>query len=320
MRKTAVVMALCGLALIAAVGTNPRYLEELCIGGGLGDAADGGADFEADGDILTDGDIVTKGDVSAGEDGASNHNVSVTAGTGNDAALDLFESDANHGGAVLFDGGTDTLRIGTRDGSASVVDALQIEQGSSNVAIAGDVAVNGGDVTSSASILTLKPSGGGFVDVVGGPGKLRIFREAAADTSLDFYMWNAANSSKVFGEIFCVVADSTTGSEDGRFSLCLTENGTMRYNRFVVNSAGDGTFVGDVMVDGGSISVGVDTSVRGTLAAWDGAGGNAPGCIKLASPNGTVWYVFVEDDGTVKVNGTLPTQNSDGTSVGDQTD
>ena len=45
------------LGLLFAAAPNPRYLEELAIGGGFGDAADGGAIFERDGDILTDGKI-----------------------------------------------------------------------------------------------------------------------------------------------------------------------------------------------------------------------------------------------------------------------
>ncbi len=55
------VIAGCALVLAGAVvlgiGANPRYLEELRTGGGYGDSVDGGADFEADGDILTDGHI-----------------------------------------------------------------------------------------------------------------------------------------------------------------------------------------------------------------------------------------------------------------------
>jgi len=52
-------MVWCALVLagtvVLGIGANPRYIEELCTGGGYGDSADGGADFEADGDILTDG-------------------------------------------------------------------------------------------------------------------------------------------------------------------------------------------------------------------------------------------------------------------------
>lgn len=50
---------LAGLAALSlgAVGSYPARFEELIIGGGSGDTADGGADFEKTGDIVTTGDI-----------------------------------------------------------------------------------------------------------------------------------------------------------------------------------------------------------------------------------------------------------------------
>lgn len=67
-------------------------------------------------------------------------------------------------------------------------------------------------------------------------------------------------------------------------------------------------------------AAGIDGTDRGVLTLWDGAGGNTPGYIKIHSPNGTAWYLFVEDDGTLKINNAVPTQNSDGSAVGGQTD
>jgi hypothetical protein len=69
-----------------------------------------------------------------------------------------------------------------------------------------------------------------------------------------------------------------------------------------------------------SLVSGADGATQGTLTLWDGAGGNTPGYILLYSPNGTANYFFAEDDGTLKRHTSAPTQNSDGTAVGDQTD
>jgi len=69
----------------------------------------------------------------------------------------------------------------------------------------------------------------------------------------------------------------------------------------------------------GAASFGVDGSKQGLLTLWDGSGGDKPGYIKIHSPNGTAWYLFVEDDGTLKIHNAVPTQNSDGTVVGTQT-
>ena len=52
--------------------------------------------------------------------------------------------------------------------------------------------------------------------------------------------------------------------------------------------------------------IGVNSSVQGKLALWDGGGGNTPAYIKLHSPNGTGHYLFTEDDGTIKVHNAAP--------------
>jgi len=57
----AVFLLAASLAALA-MGAAPRYIEELRIGGGYGDSADGGADFERDGDILTDGTLSIGGE------------------------------------------------------------------------------------------------------------------------------------------------------------------------------------------------------------------------------------------------------------------
>ena len=77
-------------------------------------------------------------------------------------------------------------------------------------------------------------------------------------------------------------------------------------------AAADITMLRDVVI-------GEDTTTQGTLTLWDG-GGTTPGYIKIASPNGTVWYLFIEDDGTLKYSSGVPDDITDGDAVGDQTD
>jgi len=69
---------------------------------------------------------------------------------------------------------------------------------------------------------------------------------------------------------------------------------------------------------GGNVSLGTHGATQGTLTLNDGSGGNKPGYMVLYSPNGTPHYLFVEDDGTVKIHTGAPTQNSDGAVVGSQ--
>ena len=44
-----------------------------------------------------------------------------------------------------------------------------------------------------------------------------------------------------------------------------------------------------------------------------------PGYLHLKSLDGTDYYLFVEDDGTLKIHTAVPTQNSDGSEIGTQT-
>jgi hypothetical protein len=50
-------LALVVVGLVAAVGDDPRLLEELRIGGGQGEAADGGLDIDRQGNLKTDGGV-----------------------------------------------------------------------------------------------------------------------------------------------------------------------------------------------------------------------------------------------------------------------
>ena len=60
------------------------------------------------------------------------------------------------------------------------------------------------------------------------------------------------------------------------------------------------------------------STTRGDINLFAGSGGSAPGVICMYSADGTAWFLFVEDDGTVKIHNALPTQNSDGSAVGGQ--
>jgi hypothetical protein len=74
----------------------------------------------------------------------------------------------------------------------------------------------------------------------------------------------------------------------------------------------------DISIVGGDVNVGVAGSTRGVLTLTRGAGGIAPSCIKMQSVGGSMWYLFVEDDGTLKVHTALPTSNANGAEVGSQ--
>ena len=88
MRKRMVALSVCAV-LALAVGSSPRYLEELRIGGGYGEPVDGGADLEADGDIWSDGAIRAVGSntetLTAGVSGSHRGVVTAWHGAGGSA-------------------------------------------------------------------------------------------------------------------------------------------------------------------------------------------------------------------------------------------
>ncbi|MFC1736235.1 hypothetical protein ACFL1X_08960, partial [Candidatus Hydrogenedentota bacterium] len=57
MRTVQIFLCCAALFCLTGIGAAPRKIEELQVGGGYGDSADGGVDIESDGDLKTDGDV-----------------------------------------------------------------------------------------------------------------------------------------------------------------------------------------------------------------------------------------------------------------------
>lgn len=64
--------------------------------------------------------------------------------------------------------------------------------------------------------------------------------------------------------------------------------------------------------------IGYEGFTRGVLEIAEGGDGDEAAVIQLHSKNGTVWHLFVEDDGTLRVSSSLPDSDDDGTVVGSQ--
>jgi len=110
----------------------------------------------------------------------------------------------------------------------------------------------------------------------------------------------------------------------GRARLDFTDQNTITPPSGTLTVAGAEEIIGQLYANGGvavangAITAGADGVTNGTITLWDGSGGNTPGYVKCHSANGTAWYLFVEDDGTVKVHNAVPTANCDGSEVGGQ--
>ncbi len=141
----AAVLVAASATVALGIGGAPRYLEELRIGGGYGDTVDGGADLEADGDVLTDGTLSVSGAVTGAADGS----LTVEADT------DVFiRVDAD-------DDGSESLEIKAGDGTTvAAVDEI------GNLDIDGDLTVSGNDIKSSSgsTVATLSGDDVSFAD------------------------------------------------------------------------------------------------------------------------------------------------------------
>ena len=187
----------------------------------------------------------------------------------------------------------------------------------------GPLYVNDSDIVSTQDTLYLNPDGAGRLLV--GPtttqlensnGRLWFVNKSGASSHFRFFMPDSLANVQDFGSLWCVATDSVDSSEDATFKLALIRAGVYDYDVFSVNSDGDGRFDGSISANGGDVIAGVDGSIRGLVSVTRGTGGDQAGSVKLQSRNGTSWYLFVEDDGTLRVHNALPASNSDGAIVG----
>jgi hypothetical protein len=326
MRKRTVVIGICALALIG-IGAAPRYLEELRIGGGYGEAADGGADFDKSGNIATDGSVKATGEMEAGKDSTSRGLVTAWDGAGTNApgTLKLGSTDGTVG-YVFMSNDRSGLRISsslpTSDTDGNWLKAKTVTDLSSPPAI-------GGTTPASGKFTTLESTGavtlGGALTLTqySTYEALQLRRPTATVTAavgMSAYLNNSNNAYVNYGWALIGIDANTAGSETGRFAVHLRNagSGPSSSPQLLVTGGGNMTVSGDATVEGGDLICGVGSQTRGVLTAHRGASGNTPGVLKLTSPNGTVHYFFAEDDGTLKVHSALPGSNSDGIEVGSQ--
>lgn len=170
MKKRILAIGFCG-ALVLAIGAAPRYLEELRIGGGLGDAADGGADFDHSGNIATDGGItcnglsvesggltagtgvfseLTAGLLEAGEEDTTAGTLHLYGGSGAESGTMYFHSPADYAGTVdywqLSSGVLGVLQLAGFGGVCDPGMILQFSAPAGQFALGYDAAVWGGGV------------------------------------------------------------------------------------------------------------------------------------------------------------------------------
>ncbi|GMV99270.1 MAG: hypothetical protein AMXMBFR84_04090 [Candidatus Hydrogenedentota bacterium] len=305
MRKNWVYLFVILSIALLGLGVAPRYLENLKVGGGFGSIPDGGVDLESDGDISADGNAAIKGQIDGGNATATDRRVSVTASGSGYPSVDLYSGGTSNGGRLWFDGPANALALGTRAGSATPVKALTVDEGSDDVKVAGSVWVGDG-----SDLETIRFAGPGATFR-----RLEFYTGSASNLANRRWMFGASEHPELgqyAGSAFVINSWDNSGNFISNVLFMDRDPGVpVKFNKSVTSS-------GDLTAQDGDVVAGVDGATRGVVTLWDGSGGAAPGCVKIASPNGTLWYLFVEDDGTLKVSNTVPTANGDGTAVGTQ--
>jgi hypothetical protein len=346
-----VCMMAVGGVLVAA---GPRFLEQLAIGGGYGDAKDGGALLSANGDIATDGQLTVDGS------GIFTQGVAVTLESGftGDVTLGLREQAERVSNSGMEGGYVSGVAPFWTAVGASITpseETTDVYAGVSSQKI-----ITGPDFNQLRTSLT-EPDGDGN-DFVAGAWYVLSFAAKIQSGNLNkVSVWgdgveefsNFDSRTAGVWTVYSYTFQSTATRAD---AILFFTNNTANPATYLLDSvtfkrvkggdliathgvhsglgygaggatldaAGNGDFSGngifdrDVTASGGDLAAGADSTARGIVSVWDGSGGAAPGTIRLGSPNGTQWYLFVEDDGTVKVHSALPTLNTDGAVVGSQ--
>jgi len=186
------------------------------------------------------------------------------------------------------------------------------DSGTTGTLTVGDIAVNGGDITSTSGTLNININGSRLnLD----SGELEFENESTSSPIIGMYARDSGANTQLYGKLTCNVSDSTDSSEDSYWTLSAFAAGSEQTSLLRVDADGDATSSGDYLASGGAITAGADGSERGILTTWDGSGGNTPGTWLTHSPDGTAYYLFVTDTGGLRYHTSLPTSNSDGTAV-----
>tara|TARA_R100000700_G_C3172497_1_gene147025 strand:+ start:1344 stop:2105 length:762 start_codon:yes stop_codon:yes gene_type:complete len=218
--------------------------------------------------------------------GAGQFNNTLTVGV-DDTGYDVkfFGDTASH--YMLWDASADTLKINSTGNGANIL------------------------LTSSDTDSNL------------GPGITLERTATGADSDslgkLDFYGRDAGGNSTLYGRIYSQILTATDGSEVGSLQLkAMTESASgneVKTGLWIKGSSTNDTVTCNI--PNGGVIVGQNSTVRGTLTLWDGAGTNTPGYIKFAQPDGDISYVWVDNDGKLRIDGSIPS-DSGGTVVGSQ--
>ena len=164
-----------------------------------------------------------------------------------------------------------TSKLEVSDGS-NVLFSLA-DGGTVGNVVTGNITATNGNVASGTTALYFATTGLD-VDFNGTSGKVQIYKESTGNSSIDSYARNDAAEDVVMSEIFTIQEDETDGTEDGKLSFAVMQDGSMRYNAMtvaptLVTTYGGLTAGGDIM-GGDDCSVADDLITQGGICGTDG--------------------------------------------------
>jgi hypothetical protein len=138
-----------------------------------------------------------------------------------------------------------------------------------------------------------------------------------SDAALNAVMRLECNGAAATLKYITLFRLSPAPSSDCLFIIYQPNTSTEAFR--VDAKTGNTTVGGYLNVNGGDITAGVAATTRGVFTARRGTGTDKPGCLSVISRSGTQYWIWAEDDGTLRIHNALPTADSDGGIVGAQT-
>ena len=265
-------------------------------------------DLKVDGDFAVDGTLTLGNDVAIAGDLAVNGGDLTTTAT----TFNLINANAT---TVNFAGAGTALTIGSTTGTTTIRNA--------NTVVTGDLAVNGGDITSSAVTFNVLPTTSTTVNAFGAATALNL--GAATGTTIVRNNFEVDLNTVLNGTLTVDLNATVTGDlavNGGDITTSATTFNLVNTNATTVNFAGAGTAIaigaatgltniknnlevdGDVTIDGGDLIVSTATfNLANTTATTLNIGG-AGTAVNIGAATGTTNVKNNLDvDGDVNIDG-----------------
>jgi hypothetical protein len=232
-----------------------------------------------------------------------------TQSTSQDSQVTFMENSASKWSIGNDASDSNTFKISSNASGALATDTELKLTNAGDLTITGDLVVTGNRITFGNS------------EFIHNEVSDTILISAATQTTIDSAILRLNGQ----GSAACTLNVNAPSGYDGK--LYFSENGAIKWyigndadddNLYIGNGATVGSSQSVTIGDDGIMTLGVNTTSQGRLVLWDGGGGNTPAYIQMHSPNGTARYLFIADDGDLRVHTSAPTATGDGTVVGSQ--